>query len=59
MPAGTQKVSQPKKNSKPSVREIDQSILNRQRKAEMHRRGYTPKPASSMTKEYFEGLKIV
>ena len=59
MPVGTQKVKQqPLKDSEKAVRDINQLILNRQRKAEMQRHT-KPAPAKSMTTEYFEGVKIV
>lgn len=53
------KASKSSTDSCKSVRDIDQLILNRQRKAEISRMEPTQVPqTTSLTKEFFEGLNI-
>ena len=51
----------PSKKPEVTARDIDQRILNRQRKADMCRQSASHKPVKleSMTAEFFEGLELV
>ena len=61
MPVSTNILTKPSKDSEETIRDINQRILNRQRKAEMRRSGATPTPlkSTSLTKEFFEGVELV
>ncbi len=61
MPVSTNRKRKPSENSEEIVRNINQRILNRQRKAEMCRYGASPTlvKSASLTKEFFEGLELV
>jgi len=54
-------IIKPSKKPEVTARDIDQRILNRQRKADLCRQGASPKPvkSKSMTAEFFEGVELV
>lgn len=60
MPVSTNKTRKSSESSEETIRNINQRILNQQRKAEMRRFGATPTPvkSTSLTKEFFEGLEL-